>query len=143
MASCPIRLKVKRLREGAILPEAKTDGAAGLDLVMPVGTTIHSGQTHCIGLGFAVAIPEGYVGLVRPRGSAYKKGYDANGTVDADYRGELFVMLRNGSDVALRISEGERYAQLIIVPAPHVEVMEVGLLDDTARGEGRFGSTGK
>lgn len=140
---------VKKLRENAILPTRATPGSAGVDLYacLDGDIVIHERETKVIPLGFAMAIPEGYVGLIFARsGLATKSGLaPANkvAVMDSDYRGEWFAPLLNHGDVPRVIHPGERVAQLVIVPCL-VDAFElVDELPETERGEGGFGSTGK
>lgn len=142
-------LKIKRLTEDAVLPIRAHKGDAGIDLTC---TNISQELNECGQLiiryhtGLAVEIPEGYVGYVFPRSSIYKKSLllcNAVGVIDAGYRGEIMAMMRNTTDVLPAIYKpGERFAQLIIMPIPEVEIEEVAELSKTDRGEGGFGSTG-
>ena len=142
-------LHVKLLREGAVAPGYQTDGAAGLDLVAaPPGgvVVIPPGHRALVPTGIAVAIPRGYEGQVRPRsGLAARHGVtvlNTPGTVDADYRGEVKVVLINLGQEEVRLSVGERIAQLVFCPVVRAEFQVVEALDGTERGEGGFGSTG-
>lgn len=145
---------VQRLDPNAVLPRAQTEGAAGLDLAaclprhgLREQVTILPGDIIKIPLGFAVAIPAGYEGQVRPRsGLATKHGVtvpNAPGTVDADYRGEMFVALINLSREPHTVHHADRIAQLVIAPVTRPTIVEVGELNETARGTGGFGSTGR
>ncbi|MFM9957670.1 MAG: dUTP diphosphatase [Phycisphaerales bacterium] len=148
--SAPLTLHFKRLREGAVIPRYQTDHAAGMDLhaCIPVGETVvlAPGDIRVIPLGFAVAIPHGFEGQVRPRsGLATKFGVtvpNAPGTVDADYRGEMMVALINLGKQPFTVEPGMRIAQLVIAPVSRAAIVEVGELSETARGSGGFGSTG-
>jgi len=152
--SDPIAVRVRRLDERATLPAYHSEHAAGLDLsaCLPRGDietseiTIEPGDIAKVPLGFAVAIPAGYEGQVRPRsGLATRKGLtvpNAPGTVDADYRGEMFVALINLGKEPVTVHHGDRVAQLVIAPVSHARLVEVESLEDTARGAGGFGSTG-
>ncbi len=140
---------VKRLRDGAVLPSYGSAFAAGADLVACPDTPaveLASGETKLIPTGLAMEIPVGYVGLIYARsGIACKRGLaPANkvGVIDSDYRGEILVALHNHSAEPQRIERGERIAQLVITPYLAVEFAEADTLEDTARGEGGFGSTG-
>lgn len=146
-------LQVQRLDERAVLPQYHSDLAAGLDLsaCLPRGdspetVTLIPGDIVKIPLGFACAIPEGYEGQVRPRsGLSTKHGItvpNAPGTVDADYRGEMFVALINLGREPFTIVHAMRIAQLVIAPVAHATVRVTDALDDTTRGAGGFGSTG-
>jgi dUTP pyrophosphatase len=131
---------------GLALPTRATTGAAGADLVAAEDATIFAGAVHAVATGIALAIPAGYEGQVRPRsGLALKHGVtvlNAPGTIDADYRGEVKVILINHGPEAFRVSRGDRIAQLVVarVSAAHFERVDV--LPETARGDGGFGSTG-
>ncbi len=142
-------LPIKKLDPAAILPRYATPGAAGADLcALPVGEpiTIHPGKTVLIRTGLAMAIPEGYVGLIYARsGLASKQGLaPANkvGVIDSDYRGEVMVALHNHSECPRRVTPGDRVAQLVLTPVLVAEITETDALADTERGEGGFGSTG-
>jgi|TARA_R110002073_G_scaffold147687_1_gene300458 dUTP diphosphatase len=142
-----------KLDDRATIPQYQTQLAAGLDLAaclprhdVPETITVHPGDIVKIPLGFACAIPAGFEGQVRPRsGLATKHGLsvpNAPGTVDADYRGEMFVALINLGRNPIDITHGMRIAQLIIAPVSHANIVEVDSLEDTDRGSGGFGSTG-
>ncbi len=142
-----LELEIERLDPRARLPHRATAGAAGLDLAALVETTIASGCWALLRTGLALAIPEGFEGQVRPRsGLAVKQGVtvlNAPGTIDSDYRGEVQVALINFNREAVTIAAGDRIAQLIIAPVVCPEVVEVEALDQTNRGAGGFGSTGR
>lgn len=127
----------------ATVPERKTPGAAGYDLAPIVDMLIAAGRTCRLPTGLSVAIPEGFVGLIKPRSSAYFKGLDLDGTIDADYRGEISLQIRNSTQESVAIMAGERVAQMVVVPIFTGHSEEVEALDSTVRGEGGFGSTGK
>ncbi|MBF0188044.1 MAG: dUTP diphosphatase [Magnetococcales bacterium] len=135
--------------EGLPLPETMSRLAAGADLRAAVQETvvIEPGARALIPTGIAVSIPEGFEGQVRPRsGLALKHGVtvlNAPGTIDADYRGELGIILINHGDDRFQVTRGERIAQLIIAPISHVNWRSVTSLDETGRGEGGFGHTGR
>jgi len=121
-------------------------GDAGADMAANEEVTIEPGATVIVGTGLSMAIPEGYAGFVLPRsGLAVKHGVtvaNAPGLIDSGYRGELRVGLINHSDVAFRIEPGDRIAQLVIMEVETPTFMLVESLDETARGDGGFGSTG-
>ena len=121
-------------------------GDAAVDLHSRVDIVLEPGERAAIPTGIAVAIPEGYAGLVTPRsGHARRLGIgvvNGPGLIDSGYRGEIIVLLINHGGETVEFSRGERIAQLAIVPVPHVEWTEVDALDDTDRGSGGFGSTG-
>ena len=142
------QVKIKKLNSKAMLPTYGSEYSAGADLYacMEETETIQPGETVLIKTGLAMAIPEGYAGLIYARsGLATKKGLaPANkvGVVDADYRGEVMVPLHNHSRVAVEVEHGERIAQMVITPFLTAEYMLAEELDETERGEGGFGSTG-
>jgi deoxyuridine 5'-triphosphate nucleotidohydrolase len=137
-------IPVKLLTENAIMPTRGTEQAAGLDLYAEESKVLIPGGRVIIGTGIAVAIPMGYVGMIWPRsGLAIKHGIDVlAGVVDADYRGEVCVILINHSKIDVCIPEHTRIAQLVIQPVAMMEPTQVDDLPPTARGEGGFGSTG-
>ena len=143
-------LKVKRLphAKSLPLPSYATPHSSGLDLRAAIEEpiTVKPLERVLIPTGLILEIPEGYEGQVRPRsGLALKKGLtvlNAPGTIDADYRGEVKVILINLGKEEVVIEPGERIAQLVIAPVQRVEVIEVEELTPTERGEGGFGSTG-
>ena len=135
--------------DGLPLPAYQSDGAAGLDLLAAVETplTLPPLGRALVPTGLALALPEGYEAQVRPRsGLAAKHGVtvlNSPGTVDADYRGEVKVILVNLSDTPFAIARGERIAQMVIAPVTRARLVEATELDDTVRGAGGFGSTGR
>lgn len=140
-------VRVKKLRENAVLPSYGSDYAAGADLYACNAVTVEPGATEFVQTGLALEVPAGYAGLVYARsGLACKKGLaPANkvGVIDADYRGEVMVALYNHSFQAVEIEPGERVAQLVITPYLTAVFEETEELSDTVRGEGGFGSTGR
>jgi dUTP pyrophosphatase len=148
-----IAVQVQRLphAEGLALPAYQSVHAAGMDLLAAVGAdaplTLAPGQFALVPTGLSIAIPAGYEVQVRPRsGLAFKHGVtvlNAPGTVDADYRGEVGVLLINHGPAAFTIRRGERIAQMIIAPVGQAELITVAVLPDTSRGNGGFGSTGR
>ena len=141
-----ININFTRLHSNAVQPSQGSQWAAGYDLYSCGSFIIEPHTTLKIGTGIAVEIPEGYFGAIFARsGLATKRGLrPANcvGVVDADYRGELIVALHNDTDFAQDVAEGERIAQLAIIPHLSVRFVEVDDLTSTERGEGGFGSTG-
>ncbi len=139
-------VKVKKLSEKAILPTYGTEFSAGADLYALDGEVIAAGQTKLIHTGISLEIPEGLVGLIFARsGLATKRGLaPANkvGVIDSDYRGEIMVALYNQSESEQKIDAGERVAQISFVPYYTASFEQTDELDETARGEGGFGSTG-
>ena len=144
-----IRIALTRLPhgQGLPLPSYATPGAAGMDVVAAEGVTLAPGARHAVATGFAVAIPPGFEIQVRPRsGLALKHGItclNTPGTIDSDYRGEVKVILANLGGEPFEIVRGERIAQLVPAPVLQARFEEVESLDDTARGAGGFGSTGR
>ena len=132
------------------LPAYETVLAAGADLRAAVTADrpmiLRPGQRALVPTGFAMALPAGYEAQIRPRsGLAYKHGVtclNTPGTIDADYRGEVKVLLINHGDEPFTINRGERIAQMVIAPITQPEFSRVEILSETARGEGGFGSTG-
>ena len=149
--SVPVRVVRLAHAEGLDLPAYQTAQAAGLDLVAAVGAyapvSLRKGERVLIPTGLAIALPPGFEAQVRPRsGLALKHGItvlNSPGTIDADYRGELQVILVNLGQDDFEIRRGERIAQLVIAPVVQAALVEVDGLDDTPRGVGGFGSTGQ
>jgi dUTP pyrophosphatase len=144
----PVRVRLKRVgRVRVELPRAMTEGSVGFDLPAAIESelTLAPGERLLVPCGFAIAIPRGYEGQVRPRsGLALKKGLsipNAPGTIDPDYRGEVSVILINLSAEPVRIAPGERIAQLVVCPVAVCDFEEVAELDETTRGDGGFGHT--
>ncbi len=144
-----MNVSIKKLSQSAKLPERGSASAAGYDLFADIKEelVIAPHETAMIGTGLAIAIPEGYFGGIFARsGISAKEGLrpaNCTGVVDSDYRGELKVALHNDSEQPRKISVGQKIAQLVLVPFLSVDFDEVDQLDETQRGEGGFGSTGK
>ena len=144
-----IDIRLKRLDhgEGLPLPAYATDDAAGLDVVAAEDVTLAPGGRHAVATGFAIAIPSGFEVQVRPRsGLAFKHGIsvlNTPGTIDSDYRGEVKVILANLGTEPFEVRRGERIAQLVPAPVLRARFDEVVDLDETVRGAGGFGSTGR
>lgn len=145
-----MQLKIKRLNPRAVLPSRGTDGSAGMDLraLLDEPVTVPAGGRVMVPTGIAIQLPSSEtVGLVYARsGLAVKHGLTLSncvGVIDSDYTGEIRVGLVNLSDAAYTIQPDERIAQLVIAPVLLPEIEEVGELDQTGRGAGGFGSTGK
>ncbi|MEX2504297.1 MAG: dUTP diphosphatase [Egicoccus sp.] len=142
-----VQLRVRRLRDDALLPAYAHPGDAGLDLASVEAVTLGPGERAAVPTGLAVAIPEGWVGLVHPRsGLARRHGVtvaNAPGTIDAGYRGQVLVLLCNLGQETVILEQGERVAQLLLQRVGNAVVEEVDDLDATARGEGGFGSSGR
>lgn len=136
-------------KSGYPLPEYKTSGSAGMDLVavLDADITLKPLERSLVKTGLFIALPEGFEAQVRPRsGMALKQGItvlNTPGTIDADYRGEIGVILVNLSNEAVSIAPGERIAQLVIAKHEQAIWVDVEALDETTRGTGGFGSTGK
>ena len=144
-----VKLLIKKLQKNIILPEYKTDGSSGMDLMANVEQTVKilPGEKKIISTGIMVAIPEQYEIQIRPRsGLAAKNGIsvlNTPGTIDSDYRGEIKVILINLGKYIFEINKNDRIAQMIVCPIIKVELKEVESLPETVRGEGGFGSTNK
>ncbi len=145
----PLPIRVLRLPHGAglPLPAYATPGAAGMDVVAAEDLTLAPGARAAVATGFAMAIPAGYEVQVRPRsGLALKHGItclNTPGTIDSDYRGEVKVILANLGDAPFAIARGERIAQLVPAVVTPARLEEADSLDETERGSGGFGSTGR
>ena len=143
-----IDVDIKKLDERAVIPEYATAFSAGVDLraVLDEPVTIKPLERKLIKTGLAIALPEGFEAQVRPRsGLALKKGItvlNTPGTIDADYRGEIGVILINLSSEDFVVNHGERIAQMVITKHERVQFNDVPELTSTARGTGGFGSTG-
>ena len=143
------KIKIKKLNENAMLPSRGSEYAAGYDLyaciMSPVVIAPH--QTVKIGTGLAMELPHGYFGAIFARsGLATKNGLRPSncvGVCDEDYTGEYIVALHNDTDVPQTVNPLERIAQLVVMPYLPIEFVEVNELNDTERGDGGFGSTGK
>ncbi len=143
-----VRVRIKRLRSDAVLPRAMTEHAAGYDLAAAIDepVTLPPLGRARVGTGIVVALPEGYEAQVRPRsGLALRHGVtllNSPGTIDADYRGEIGVILVNLGAEPVTIRSGDRVAQMVVAAVRSVEWLEVEDLDPTRRGGGGFGHTG-
>lgn len=153
MSASPISVSLRWLAHGRGLPAPaqQTAGAAGLDLAaaLPPDTVVEiaPGDYVMIPTGLAIALPQGYEAQIRPRsGLAARHGItvlNSPGTVDADYRGEIKVLLINHGTAPFAVRRGERIAQMVVAKVSAVELVEIETLDDTERGEGGHGSTGR
>ena len=143
-----LELAFQRLHPDAVVPSSPYAGDAGLDLASVEPCEIPPGARCVVATGLAVAIPEGYAGYVQPRsGLAARHGIsvvNSPGLIDSGYRGEIKVVLLN-TDLAepFPVEVGDRIAQLVIVPVPALEVVVVDELEETVRGVGGFGSSGR
>ena len=128
------------------MPTKASDKAGAFDIFMPEAG-IANGTSQLVGLGFAAAVPEGHVGLLLPRSSSgAKHGLELNntsGVIDSDYRGEWKAAMRTKSGVPFKWEAGDRVLQFMLVPVSNITLIQVDSLDETARGTGGFGSTGK
>tara|TARA_B100001179_G_scaffold207352_1_gene171812 strand:+ start:32 stop:469 length:438 start_codon:yes stop_codon:yes gene_type:complete len=144
-----VKLLIKKLQKNISLPQYKTEGSSGMDLMANIKEKIKilPGEKKIIPTGIAVAIPKQYEIQIRPRsGLAIKKGIsvlNTPGTIDSDYRGELKVILINFGNETFEINNNDRIAQMIVCPIVKAELEEVEILPESTRGQGGFGSTGK
>ena len=146
------QLKIVRLphSEGLELPGYETADAAGMDLRAAVpadaALILAPGERKLVPTGLVLEIPKGHEGQIRPRsGLAYKNGItclNTPGTIDADYRGEVMVLLINHGQDPFTIERGMRIAQMVVAPVKQMEIVEISLVNETGRGSGGFGSTG-
>jgi dUTP pyrophosphatase len=135
------------LEEGAQLPTYATDLAAGMDLRSLEPVELQPMERKLVRTGVRIALPPGFEAQVRPRsGLALKLGIgmvNSPGTIDADYRGEIGVIMINYGQSVVQLEQGERIAQLVVAPVATARLVQVEVLRETSRGEGGFGSTGK
>lgn len=145
--SC-VEILIQKLHPQAIVPQYMTDHAAGMDLCAALDEpiSINPGQRVIVPTGIAMAIPAGFEGQVRPRsGLAIRQGIallNSPGTIDADYRGEIGVIIINHGNDEVTFQHGDRIAQLVIAPVIQSSLRVVSTLSETARGDGGFGHTG-
>ena len=143
----PMQVTFQRLHPEALAPSRAHPGDAGWDLAAVVSVTLGPGERSPVPTGLAVAIPEGYAGLVIPRsGNARRHGVgvvNAPGLIDSGYRGEITVLLINHGPESVTFRAGDRIAQLVLTPVPEIDWVEQEELDETPRGEGGFGSSGR
>ncbi len=141
-----MKIPVVKLDPDLPTPRRAHPGDAGVDLYAREATTLDPGEWAMIPTGIAVAIPEGYVGLVAPRsGLAARNGIsvvNGPGVVDAGFRGEIHAILINHGGAAVHLDRSDRIAQLVVVPIPEIELLPVDDLPETSRGFGGFGSSG-
>jgi dUTP pyrophosphatase len=145
-----IPIKIKRLDETTDLPlpSYESDGSSGMDIRASVKEPVllNPGEIRLIPTGLAVSVPQGYEAQMRPRsGLALKHGIgmvNSPGTIDSDYRGEIGIIVINWGQRPFTIRRGDRIAQMIITKVYQADIMEVGVLDSTGRGEGGFGHSG-
>ena len=143
-----IKILIKRLSEEVSLPKYETSGSSGMDLSANINTNINidPGKTAIIPTGLAISIPKGFEVQIRPRsGLAAKQKIsvlNTPGTIDADYRGEIKVILINLGKDSFEVEKGSRIAQMVVCPVVQAQLKEVNDLSETDRGKGGFGSTG-
>ena len=143
------KVRIRRIRKISVIPAYKTEQSAGLDLAADLDTpiTLAPRERGAVPSGIAIELPAGFEGQVRARsGRALDEGLgvlNAPGTIDADYRGEIKVILINLGEHPIVIRPGERIAQLVIAPVTHAELIEVEHLQGSSRGDGGFGHTGR
>lgn len=139
-----MRLKIKRLTDTAIIPKYQSNGAAGIDLHVDTYTVSDEGK-YIAHTGIAVEIPDGYVGVIFPRSSfGLKYGFSLSNTagiIDSDFRGGIVLVSNSAAWSYAKC--GDRIAQMLILPCPQLDIIEVDELSKTERGSGGFGSTGK
>ena len=142
------KILIKKLSKEVSLPKYETDGSSGMDLAANIKSTIkiEPGKIEIIPTGLALSIPKGFEVQIRPRSGLAAKNkitvLNTPGTIDADYRGEIKVILINLGQEAFRVEKGLRIAQMVICPILRAEIEEVADLGQTERGKGGFGSTG-
>jgi len=142
------KIQIKKLSNSVSIPKYETPGASGMDITAYIENNIiiNPGEKALIATGFSIAIPKGYEVQIRPRsGLAVKKNItvlNTPGTIDADYRGEIKVILINLGNEKFIIENGDRIAQMVVCPVIQASLEEVEELSDTQRGSGGFGSTG-
>ena len=143
-----IKILIKRLSKEVLLPKYETNGSSGMDLAANINSIINiePGNTAIIPTGLALSIPKGFEVQIRPRsGLAAKQKIsvlNTPGTIDADYRGEIKVILINLGQESFKVEKGLRIAQMVVCPVVQAQLKEVDDLDETERGKGGFGSTG-
>ena len=142
------KIQIKKLSSTVLIPKYETPGSSGMDIAahLEKNIIIKPGEKALVSTGFSIAIPKGYEVQIRPRsGLAAKKNItvlNTPGTIDADYRGEIKVILINHGKEEFVIKNGERIAQMVVCPVVQANLEEVEELSDTIRGSGGFGSTG-
>lgn len=139
-----IKVKIKKIRNNAIMPKYAHKGDAGVDLYSTEDYTLKPGESILVPTGVSMAIPDGYVGLIWDRsGLAVKNSLHVlAGVVDSGYRGEVCVVLKNLGHEDFKVTKGMRIAQMLIQPVMSAEIEESDSLEETSRNEGGFGSTG-
>jgi dUTP pyrophosphatase len=139
-----MKVKIKKLQEDAKLPSYAHPGDVGLDLYSREDTVIEPGKHYLFDIGVAIEFETGYAAIVKDKGGVSKSGvHSMGGVFDAGYRGTYIIHLVNLGHEPYEVKKGQKIAQLIIFPVAIADIQEVDELSDSARGEGRFGSTGK
>lgn len=140
-----MEVKIKKTNKLAVIPTYASIGASGLDLTAIDLVLIKPGERTLLRTGISIELPQGYGAFVMGRsGNTIKRGLlVALGLIDSDYRGEIGVMAFNTTDKKMIIQQGDRIAQLVIMPTPQIDLEEVDELSDTQRGNDGFGSTGR
>ena len=142
-----VKVLIKKLDPSVKLPEYKTNGASGMDLIAFLKNPIKPKKSYLIPTGLSVAFPKNYEIQIRPRsGLAAKKNVsvlNTPGTIDSDYRGEIKVIIYNHGDADFEVNNGDRIAQMILTPVIKMKLEETDKLPETIRGKDGFGSTGK
>ncbi len=140
-----IKVKVKKLKENAVVPKYAHEGDAGMDLFSTENYIVPVGKRQLVSTGIAMELPEGYFASIRGKsGLAYKKGICIlGGVIEWTYRGEYGVIVLNMGDENFEIKAGDKVAQVVIAPVATAEIEEIENLSETTRGEGAFGSTGR
>tara|TARA_A100001011_G_scaffold379965_1_gene446660 strand:- start:2318 stop:2758 length:441 start_codon:yes stop_codon:yes gene_type:complete len=143
-----IKILIKRMSNEVSLPKYETNGSSGMDLAANINSSINinPGKIEIIPTGLALSIPKGFEVQIRPRSGLAAKNkitvLNTPGTIDADYRGEIKVILINLGQETFKVEKGLRIAQMVVCPIVQVELKEVNNLSHTERGKGGFGSTG-
>lgn len=140
-----MKIRIKRLHQNAVIPTYAKHGDAGMDLTA-TSKSYDENNNVVYGTGLAVEIPEGYVGLVFPRSSICKKDLfltNSVGVIDSGYRGEIMAKFKHTDNLPVEYRVGERIAQLIIIPHPHIEFELANELSESERGSGGYGSSGR
>mgnify|MGYP000282739182 CR=1 FL=1 len=144
-----IKVQIKKLDPKAKIPEYKTEGASGVDIMALLENkiTLDPGESKIIPTGLSIAIPDDLEIQIRPRSGLAAKSnvsvLNTPGTIDSDYRGEIKIILINHGNEKFDVKNGDRIAQMVLMPVLKFKFEEVNKLDDTIRGSGGFGSTGK
>lgn len=139
-----MKVRVKKFSQDAILPSRKRNSDAGFDLYCMNSAEMYPNATYMLDTGVAVEIPEGYVGFIKERSGLGCEGIQVlGGVIDEGYIGEIKVLLLNNAASPKKIKVGDRIAQLVILPIPEIELVEVEELSETDRGDSGFGASGR